>query len=126
MPEVLELEGEVVEQQSYLNGTRYLLIAAESEPWSAQLSLTLPREEGEPLREGDLSLDSVERAWQGVAASGEHRSAWDDSVEASVLNAEVRFVRAEDEQAGTGWDGVVAHVRVVGTAVLLRLEPSAD
>ena len=124
MPVALELEGEVVEQQSFLNGTRYLLIEAEGEGWNAQLSLTLPREEGASLREADLALSADGRAWQGVAASGEHHTTWDDAIDAQILDVQVRFEPVPDAESSEPWRLVEGRLRIAGDTVSLVLSLS--
>lgn len=123
MEAMIALEGEVIERQSFLNGTRYLLIEAEGDGWTAQLALTLPREEGEPLREGDLALSADQRDWQGVVASGTHRGVWDDTLDAAVTEIRARCTRVPDAQASEPWEAADLFVRCVGDAASVRLEP---
>lgn len=126
MSEALELEGEVTERQSFLNGTRYLLIEAGGDGWTAQLALTLPREEGQALSEGDISLGAGARSWQGVLTGGSHRGVWDDSLDVAALELHAECTRALDADLGEPWGSASIHARMVGDAVTLRIEPRTE
>jgi len=121
----LELDGEIVERQSYLNGTRYLLIEGANGDWSVQLAVTLPREEGEPVEEGDLSLSADAHGWFGLAAGGEHHSRWDDTIDAPVLDLELRYARNPDAESSEPWPSVAATVRIYGDEARLTLSPES-
>lgn len=99
--------GEVVERQSFLNGTRAYTIAGEGaangEPCSWTLTITLPREESEPLGEGDLSLELGGQTWEAGLSGGAYRTEADDPAQAATVRARCRFTRTPDAESSLPW-----------------------
>lgn len=126
-PHRVQLTGDVVERQSFLNGTRSYTIVGEGESdgvdWSWTLTLSLPREEGEPLTEGDLSLELAGRNWEAVVSGGEHRSEADDPFEAATVRAHCRFTRAADADSALSWAEADAELTIGLDSAELTLRP---
>lgn len=124
---LLELNGDVVERQSLLNGTRVYTIAGEGAghgaAWSWTLTLTIPREEGEPLTEGDLSLELDGENWEADLSGGEHHAAADDSAEAATIRAQCRFTRIPDAESSLGWPAAEGDLAIGFDRAELRLRP---
>jgi len=114
--------GEVVERQTYLNGTVYLLIEASAEDGgTAQLAVTLPREEGEPVEEGDLSLSAPAATWFGAVSGGEHHERWDEALDAPYTEIGLRVERVENEDATVPWQSVAVVARVRGDVAEIEI-----
>lgn len=124
---LLELSGDVVERQSLLNGTRVYTIAGEGvghgTAWSWTLTLTLPREEGEPLTEGDLSLELDGENWEADLSGGEHHAAADDPAEAATIRAQCRFTRIQDAESSLAWPAAEGDLAIGFDRAELRLRP---
>lgn len=124
MADGIAFDGEVVERQSYLNGTLYLLIEAASDAgWSATLAVTLPKEEGEPVEEGDLALTSGARAWYGLIVAGSHHHRWDESLDAPYTEIDVRLERDPGPDATEPWQHGRLRARIAGDACAVGFEP---
>jgi hypothetical protein len=107
--------GEVVERQTYLNGMVYLLIEASAEDGgTAQLAVTLPREQGEPVEEGDLALSAPEATWFGTVHGGEHHERWDETLDAPYTEISLRVERVENQETTVPWQSVAVVARVRG------------
>ncbi len=78
----LNFDAEVIEQQTLLNGTRYLSIDGEAEDeagtWELALSFAQPKEPGAPLNEGDLTLTGPDGSLVAGLESGETAIVMDD------------------------------------------------
>ncbi len=125
--EGLHLSGDVVERQSFLNGTRAYTIVGEGvtngADWSWTLTLTLPREEGEPLTEGDLSLELAGENWEAALTGGEYRSAADDPAEAAAVRAHCHFTRASDAESSLAWTAADGELLIGLDSAELTLQP---
>ncbi|HZQ38065.1 MAG TPA: hypothetical protein VFD32_19205 [Dehalococcoidia bacterium] len=125
--EDLHLSGDVVERQSFLNGTRaYTIVGeggADGGAWSWTLTLTLPREEGEPLTEGDLSLELGGRNWEAALSDGAYRSGADDPLEAATVHARCHFVRTPDAESSLAWPAAEAELTIGLDSAELTLHP---
>jgi hypothetical protein len=99
--------GDIVEKQSFLNGTRYFMIEGAASlsgaPWEWTLALTLPKETGEPVMEGDLSLVADERAWFADIASGSHAERLDEATGALITTVCLQFVRRDEADCTEEW-----------------------
>src|SRR6476660_8900096 len=92
--------GDIIERQSYLNGTRYFLVEGECDlagaVWAWTLSVTLPKESGEAIAEGDLSLIAGERSWFAGVVSGEYAETTDEALDALIVSVELALARKDD------------------------------
>ncbi len=99
--------GEIVEKQSYLNGTRYFLIEGlasdDGTEWNWTLALTLPKEAGEPVVEGDLSLTTEARSWFADIVSGNHSEHLDEAIDAPITVIELLLSRRDEDECTDSW-----------------------
>jgi len=84
----LQLCGDVVERQTYLNGTVYYLFQGASEPegdslWS--LAVTLPKAEGDAITEGDFTFEGERGNWYADVDTGEHTLTTDELTDEPLL-----------------------------------------
>lgn len=126
----LRLTGEVVERQTYLNGTSYLLIEGVLEPdqpffpqeaaWS--LAVTLPKAEGSPIEEGDFTLAGPNFEWLAGVEAGGHGSETDESTGATVLKIWLTLLTREGVLPGgiAGAVGISLELRGSETSGELR------
>lgn len=124
MPE-LRSSGDVVEHQSFLNGTRYYLLEGAGEmlgrTWQWTLSFTLPRDEGEPVIEGDLSVDSDASAWYGSVADGTHTENIDEDTGGDVVQVRLRVQRLSEAESTEHWAGADASLQILNSGCDLEL-----
>lgn len=103
----LDSIGDIVERQSYLNGTRYYLVEGESDfagaAWAWTLSIMLPKDSGESITEGDLSLVTGERSWFAAVVRGAYAEATDEALDAPILSVELVLVRRDDGESTEPW-----------------------
>ncbi|HLZ71127.1 MAG TPA: hypothetical protein VKV26_14595 [Dehalococcoidia bacterium] len=120
-------DGDVVERQSFLNGTRAYTIAGADEAgagaWSFSLTLTLPREQGEALREGDLSLELAGATWDADIAGGDFHEVVDETTGAAITTAHCRFVRNPEVENGLPWETAEAELSIGVETAELKLTP---
>jgi hypothetical protein len=104
---VLECSGDIVERQSYLNGSRYYLIEGEAElagaRWVWTLSVTLPKENGEAINEGDLLLVAGPRSWFADVVGGRHVEMVDEALDTPVLAVEFTLAQRLDGESTEPW-----------------------
>jgi hypothetical protein len=113
-----EFEGEVVERQSFLNGTRSLWIeAAADDDWTAQIALTLPRDEGAPLTEGDLALARGDSSWFGTLQTGVQAMLEDEATDAPVLAVTARYASDGGAASSENWTAADISLRIAGEFV---------
>jgi hypothetical protein len=113
-----EFEGEVIERQSFLNGTRSLWIeTAGEDDWTAQIALTLPRDEGAPLTEGDVTLAHGESSWFGTLQTGVHAMLEDEATDALVLAVTARYVIDSGAASSKDWTAADVSLRIAGEFV---------
>ncbi len=110
----LRARGEIVERQSYLNGTRYLQAEGNSdangEGWLWSLALTLPKEEGEQIGEGDCSLLSAGRSWYADIVGGAYTGMVDEELDAPVIDIRLILRRRDDGDSSEPWLTADAHL----------------
>lgn len=126
MQTAIDLDGEVVERQTYLNGTVYLVVEAASDGgsgWTATLAVTLPKEEGEPVEEGDLALAACDTAWYGLIARGAHHQRWDDATDASYTEVRLSMTRNAGADSTAAWETVELVARLAGEHAALAIQP---
>lgn len=129
----LHLTGDVIERQSYLNGTRYFLIEAiESNPrveaggpWTCTMAITLPKEAGEPVTEGDFSLQRDGEMWYGDVAGGAFSELIDDETEALIVTADVDVEARADAVDILPWKRASIRLVLAIDSVEVRVEPSS-
>jgi hypothetical protein len=126
-PESYAFRGDVLERQSFLNGTRSYTIAGEGtlgeQAWSFSLALTLPREAGEPLSEGDLALEIAGLSWDADVADGTYEEVADDASDAPVISVRCRFVRNPEVESSVDWPSAEAELRISVDMAELTLRP---
>lgn len=113
----LRLSGEIVERQTYLNGSRYYLIeggGADGAPgWTFTLALTVPKEPGAPVAEGDLTLSHGQRSWFADVVGGEQRETFDEALDAAVVAVTLSLRRNAESGSEIEWLAAEAHLRLV-------------
>lgn len=118
--------GEIIERQSYLNGTRYYLLegtgATVSEVWDWTLALTLPKAQGEPISEGDLSITHGERTWFADIVGGSYHEADDEEVDAPVLEVRLELARRTEAENTEPWTAASGTLRLVDAGCELGLQ----
>ena len=91
--------GEVMDRQSYLNGSRYFMAAGEADlegtRWEWSLSATVPKEANQPLVEGDVILSTPDRTWIADLAEGSHHETIDDATDGPVIELTMRLTLYE-------------------------------
>jgi len=95
----LRLSGEIAERQTYLNGSRYYLIEGggdEAADWAFTLALTLPKERGAPVSEGDCTLAHGQQSWFADIVGGELRETFDEALDAVVVAVALRLRRNQE------------------------------
>ncbi len=117
--------GDVVERQTYLNGTRYFLLegADDAHEWTWTIAVTLPKVAGDPIREGDLALQRGDECWFGDVVDGSYREEIDESTDAPVTAVQLELRRRDDAQSTLMWSGASATMRLVADTCELRLAP---
>jgi hypothetical protein len=131
MQRSLQLEGEVIDRQTYLDGTREFNLEATGGPdaegpWRLTLSFRWPKEAAGP-DEGDLSLtDPPGSALYGTLSEGAAEDVYDEDTASDVLHLSLDFEIRSGEDAFAGWTGR-AHVagRVSGEQAALTVEIAA-
>ncbi len=117
--------GEIVEKQSYLNGTRYFLIeglaSGAGSEWNWTLALTLPKEAGEPIVEGDLSLTTESRFWFADIISGSQIERIDEATDAPITAVTIQLSRREEDECTERWTGAAGALELRLDACDLRL-----
>jgi hypothetical protein len=114
----LAFEGAVVDQQTFLDGTREFTVDAASEasdgaPWELTLTFRWPKEEDAQLNEGDLTLTAPDGgALYATLRSGTAESVIDDETDAEVTQVDLRFGVGSGEGA---YAGAAGEVRLFGT-----------
>jgi hypothetical protein len=119
--------GDILERQSFLNGTRYFLVeGSESElgdgDWSWTLSVTLPKVEGDIVQEGDLSLQHGDAAWYADVVGGGFSEELDEATEAPLTVVQLELRRREDAGNTLTWTGANATLRIAVETCELALE----
>lgn len=120
--------GDVVERQSYLNGTRYFLLEGGDEEtggeWTWTLAVTLPKAEVDAIREGDLALQHGEESWFADVVDGSYREEIDERSDAPVTVVQLALRRRDDAPSTLPWSAASAAVRLAVDTCELRLEAS--
>ncbi len=124
---VYSFGGDVVERQSFLNGTRAYTIAGAgvlgNDAWSYSLSVTLPREQGEPLTEGDFSLELAGRTWDADLGGGDFREVMDEASAVAITSVRCRFVRNPEAESDLPWQAAEAELAIGVDEAELTLRP---
>ncbi len=127
----LHAHGDIVEGQSYLNGTRYLLIegigsdgagAHGVEQWEWTLAVTIAKESGAPIDEGDLALVAADRSWYADITGGAYTEMVDEETDALFLDIRLELARREDGESSETWLTARAHVSIRANDCVLDLE----
>jgi hypothetical protein len=109
----LAFEGAIVDQQTFLDGTREFTVEAASEgvesgPWELTLTFRWPKEEDVGLDEGDLTLTAPGGdAIFATLQAGMAESTIDDETAAEVTQVDLRFGVGSGEGAYAGATGEV-------------------
>jgi hypothetical protein len=107
----LTFAAEVVEQQTLLNGTRYLSIEGEAESdagvWAMALNFAVPKEAGAPLDEGDLTLTGPSGSLVAGLESGETAIVMDDPGEDEQQRLDLTFAVSGGEEGFAAVAGTV-------------------
>jgi hypothetical protein len=108
-----------------LNGTRYFLAEGRLElrgsEWLWTLALTLPKEESEPVSEGDFSLSAGELGWYASVAGGHYHEAIDEPSDALVIQAWLELSRLTEAENTEAWQAASADVQIATHTCQLRL-----
>jgi hypothetical protein len=123
----LFFSGDVVERQTYLNGTRYYLVEAIAEndvTRSLTLSMTLPKEGGEAITEGDLSLGGDDFAWDGDVVAGSFEEEFDETLDAPRVTVTLALRRRDESDGAEQWDGADAVVRLAADSCEVEVKLS--
>jgi hypothetical protein len=114
----LSFEAEVVDEQTLLNGTRYVSIEGASESdagsWTLALNFAEPKESGAALDEGDLVLSGPEGSIVAGLESGETAIVMDDSGEDEQRRLDLSLAVTDGEG---GYAGATGEVRLCGVLV---------
>jgi hypothetical protein len=132
MQRSLRVEGEVVDQQTYLDGTREFTVEASGPPdadapWQVTLTFRWPKEEGGP-DEGDLTLtDAAGASLYGTLTGGSTEDAYDEDTASEVVRLALDFELRSGDGAFAGYSGS-ARVSgdLAGERVELAVEVSAE
>jgi hypothetical protein len=132
MQQTLVMEGEVVDQQTFLDGTREFTIEAASVGpadaggWLLTLSFRWLTEIDASVEEGDLSLTDAEGSGVYAAVTeGSAETAFDDEIADEVTLLRLRADVRSGEGGFAGWSGAVqVSGRLAGGEV--RLEAALD
>jgi hypothetical protein len=132
MQRSLTMDGEVVDLQTYLDGTREYTVEASgppdaAAPWRVTLTFRWPKEEGGP-DEGDLSLTDAEGAsLYGSLSGGSADDAYDEDTASEVVRLALHFAIRSGDGAFAGYTG---NARVTGDlageSAALTVEVSAE
>lgn len=123
----LELAGEIVERQTYLNGSRYYLLeggeaeaGATADGWSWTLAVTLPKEPGDAVSEGDLALQRAETSWSADVVGGSYCEEIDEATDALLTVVRLVLLQRPDDD-GAAWPQADAELRIAVETCSLRL-----
>jgi hypothetical protein len=112
----LTLQGEIVERQTFLNGTAYYLLEGEGDAGRAwTLAVTLPKAEGQPVVEGDFTLYDSDDEWSAGLENGSHRFSRDEDDD-EVLVLTLRLLRRAEPEIGQ-WQAAALQLTVLGSTV---------
>ncbi|MHB8577130.1 MAG: hypothetical protein ACYDCQ_17595 [Dehalococcoidia bacterium] len=126
----LRSTGDVVERQSFLNGIRSLLFEGAAEfddgVWSWTLALTLPKDDGAQLSEGDLSLvDTGEREWYSAVTGGTYRETTDDETGAGTIVVRLELSRQTEAESTETWTGASGELHIHADTCELTIDIQA-
>ena len=127
MQRSLHVEGEVVDQQTYLDGTREFSLEGAGRTdaegsWQLTLSFRWPKEEGGP-DEGDLTLtDAGGSSLFGALREGAAEDVYDEDTASDLLRLSLEFEIRAGDHAFAGYTGT-AHLagQVCGGRALLTV-----
>lgn len=130
MQQRFELDGEIVDRQTFLDGTREFTIEAQSAPepgeavWLTTLSFRWLAEIDASIEEGDLSLTGPDG--DGVYAAiteGEAESVFDEDIADEVTMLSLRGEVRSGEGQYAAWRGTIRVTgRIAGEEVHLEME----
>jgi hypothetical protein len=80
------------------------------------LAITLPKQEGERLTEGDLSLSGPPGEWLADVAGGAHQVAQDEITGAPLLTLVVELRRREEAESALAWRTAQLRVQIAADA----------
>jgi len=115
MQQSLDLAGEIVDQQAFLDGTREYTLEAETAPagdeegpWRLTLSFRWLKEIDESIEEGDLSLlDPRGSALYGTLVEGSAETVFDEDTADEAVLIDLTLEARSGEGKYAGWSGTI-------------------
>ena len=114
----LSLVGDVIERQTFLNGTVAFQLEGETqlgdESFAWSLVVTLPKAEGDEIGEGDFALTG-ESDWLAGVAAGSHSTVLDDDTDARVHSLRLELLALSEDGTDQRWQTGELSLRIAGT-----------